>query len=417
MLFDFTNALASFQVYINKILTKKLNVCVIVYLNDIIVYSKTLEQHDKDVCWVLKQLKLFSLYVARSKCQFQTNTIDFVDFRVSIKGVQMMIDKLEVIRSWPRPTSVVHIMQFIGFANFYRRFIRNFSRIAAPLTEMLKGSPDLRKSNRRRRRGSTPKGSVTFLPKEASEAFEALKEAFMTAPVLRHFDPAKPSRVETDASDRAIGAILSQQDEDGHWHPVAYLSRKMIPAEGNYEVHDKELLAIVDAFKHWRHYLEGARHEVLVLTDHNNLRKFMETTRLSPRQVRWAQELSRYNFVIDYRPGTKNPADGLSRRPDHMNSTAEEVDANRQILKQLQQSLHSGHNSDAARRVAKAKVDQLQVSFRNPNRRVGLQTSQMSEKALDRIEAASAVASSEPCDVLDRIAAPEMNAPPSNTIE
>ena len=216
LLFDFTNAPASFQVYINKILTKKLNVYVIVYLNDIIVYSKTLEQHDKNVCWMLKQLKLFSLYVARSKCQFQTNTIDFVGFRVSIKKIQIMIDKLEVIRSWFKLTSVIHIMQFIDFANFYKRFIRNFFRIAASLIEMLKSNSNLRKSNRKRKRDNTFKDSVIFFSKKASEAFETLKKAFMTVSVLRHFDSAKPSKVEIDAFDKVIEAILSQQNENDY---------------------------------------------------------------------------------------------------------------------------------------------------------------------------------------------------------
>jgi len=180
------------------------------------------------------------------------------------------------------------------------------------LEGMLKGSGAMLKGKGRKRE-QPASSDRTFLGEQAIEAFEALKQAFLTASVLRHFDPAEPLRVETDASDKAIGAILCQPDSEGHWHPIAYLSRKMIPAECNYEVHDKELLAIVESFKHWRHYLEGAEHEILVLTDHNNLKKFMQTTRLSPRQVRWAQELSRYNFRIDYRPGTKNPADGLSR--------------------------------------------------------------------------------------------------------
>lgn len=139
--------------------------------------------------------------------------------------------------------------------------------------------------------------SDRFLTPEALQAFDKLKQAFVTAPVLRHFDVKLPIRIETDASGHAIGGILCQQDEDDHWHPVAYYSRNMIPAEQNYETHDAELLAIVEAFKHWRHYLEGSQHEVLVLTDHNNSQKFMDTKCLSDRQVRWAQELSRYPLV------------------------------------------------------------------------------------------------------------------------
>ena len=155
-------------------------------------------------------MKLFSLYVARSKCQFQTNIIDFVDFRVNIKKVQMMIDKLEVIRSWLRFTSMIHIMQFIDFANFYRRFIRNFFRIVASLIEMLKNSSNFRKSNRRRKRDNTFKNSVTFFSKEASEIFEILKKVFMTAFVFRHFDSIKFSKVEIDVFDKVIEAIFSQ---------------------------------------------------------------------------------------------------------------------------------------------------------------------------------------------------------------
>lgn len=130
-----------------------------------------------------------------------------------------------------------------------------------------------------------------------------------------------------------------------NWHPVAYYSRKMLPAERNYETHDAELLAIVEGFKTWRHYLEGAVHTVLVLTDHNNLKKFMETTRLSGRQIRWAQELSRYDFKIDYRPGTKNPADALSRPLADEDAEKELVEQNRRILDKLQQSLSENNHS------------------------------------------------------------------------
>ena len=375
LFFDFTNAFASFQAYINKILTKKLNVCVIVYLNDIIVYLKTLEQHNKNVCWMLKQLKLFSLYVARNKCQFQTNIIDFVNFRVSIKKVQIIIDKFEVIRNWFKFTSMIHIMQFIDFANFYKRFIRNFFRIAASFIEMLKSNSNFRKSNRKRKRSNTLKNSVTFFSKKVSEIFETLKKVFMTAFVFRHFNSIKFSKVKIDAFDKIIETILSQQNENDHWHSVVYLFRKMISTKNNYEIYDKELLIIIDVFKHWCHYFEKVRHEMLVLTNHNNFRKFMKTTRLFFCQIRWIQELSRYNFVIDYRFDTKNSTNDLFKRSNHMNSIVEKIDVNRQILKQLQQSFHFDHNSDAAKRMTKIKIDQLQMFFRNFNRRIELQIS------------------------------------------
>ena len=141
-----------------------------------------------------------------------------------------------------------------------------------------------------------------FLTSGARKAFTELRQAFIKAPILHHFDLKCHIRVETDASGYAIGGVLSQltSDDLGRWHPVAFFSRKMIPAETRYETHDGELLAIVEAFKTWRHYLEGSQHEVLVLTNHNNLCRFMETKSLSSRQVRWAQKLSRYHFQIDY---------------------------------------------------------------------------------------------------------------------
>ena len=267
-----------------------------------------------------------------------------------------MEDKqIEAVKNWPEPTSVRDIQVFIGFANFYRRFIRGFSRIAAPLTSMLKttGSSEesapktfradddkvvdggggranktVRNSSRKSTRVSNigATGEPNFLTPDAKKAFNHLRLAFIEAPILRHFDPESHIRIETDASGYAIGGVLSQLNLDsdappndsnksdfGQWHPVAYFSRKMIPVETRYKTHDAELLAIVEAFKTWRHYLEGCKHEVLVLTDHNNLRRFMDTKSLSSRQVRWAQELSRYHFRIDYRQGKANgAADALS---------------------------------------------------------------------------------------------------------
>ena len=157
-----------------------------------------------------------------------------------------------------------------------------------------------------------------FLTSGARKAFTELRQAFIKAPILHHFDPKRHIRVETDASGYAIGGVLSQltSDDLGRWHPVAFFSRKMIPAETRYETHDGELLAIVEAFKTWRHYLEGSQHEVLVLTNHNNLRRFMETKSLSSRQVCRVQELSCYHFQINYCQGKANgAADALSQYP------------------------------------------------------------------------------------------------------
>ncbi len=144
--------------------------------------------------------------------------------------------------------------------------------------------------------------SGLFFTTNARRTFTELRQAFVEAPILNHFDPERYIRIKTDASGYAIGGILSQltSDDSGQWYPVAFFSRKMILVETRYETHNGELLAIVEAFKTWRHYLEGCKHEVVMFIDHNNLQRFMDIKNLSSRQVWWAQELSRYHFRIDY---------------------------------------------------------------------------------------------------------------------
>jgi hypothetical protein len=204
--------------------------------------------------------------------------------------------KIWTIIEWKKPATIRDVQCFLGFANFYRIFIRNYSKIAAPLTQL------------------TCKDKLE-LNAETDQAFETLKKAFTMALILTHPDFQKPFFLETDASDFALGAILSQPDKDGRLHPVAFHSRKFTVAEINYEIHDKELLAIVDSFQEWRHFLEGAQHPVMVHTDHKNLEYFMSAKVLNRRQARSSISLSRFNFVITYRPGSKQiQSDALSRR-------------------------------------------------------------------------------------------------------
>ena len=148
-----------------------------------------------------------------------------------------------------------------------------------------------------------------------TRAFDNLKKAFTLAPILMDADQSKPFIIEADASDFALGSILSQRTDDGKLHPVAFHSRKFEGAEINYEIHDKELLAIVDSFEQWRHLLEGSEHQIIVYNDHKNLTYFQTARVLSRRQARWAQFLTRFNFLITYRPGAQQgKADALSRR-------------------------------------------------------------------------------------------------------
>ena len=300
MPFGLANAPATFQAYINKALAGLLDTICVVYLDDILIYthSEDIEEHWRAVRAVLARLRSNDLYAKLSKCSFAEKKVHFLGFIVDTEGVSADPEKVEAISEWPVPQSVRELQVFLGFSNFYRRFIAGYAAITAPLTELLKTTSNFSWSN------------------DAQRAFDVLKERFTSAPIMRHFDPSLPIRVETDASQFAIAAILSQLFE-GKWHPVAFVSRKLQPAERNWETYDQELLAVVYAFKSWRHYVEGARHTVEVHTDHNNLRAMRDVQKLNPRQARWAVFLASFDFNMFHRQGTKNPADGPSRRPDY----------------------------------------------------------------------------------------------------
>ena len=336
MLFGLINASGSFQGYINKILAEKLDIFFIVYLDDILIYIEDPgKTHVEAVRWVLEVIRKYALYANLKKYCFHKNKVRFLGFVISRDGIRMEEERIDVVKKWPKPQSVREIQVFIGFANFYRHFIKGFSRMVAPLTAMLKttgssvasafrvddneaiggrgagGRSDaLRKSAKSK--SQTKSGHLgnsnnseehKFLTSNAREAFNRLRQAFTKAPILRHFDPKYHIRIKTDASGYAIGGVLNQLTlnqvisngkigSNVDWHPVAYFSRKMIPTETRYKTYDGELLAIVEAFKTWRYYLEGCKHEVLVFTDYKNFCQFIDTKSLSSRQVRWAQELS-----------------------------------------------------------------------------------------------------------------------------
>jgi hypothetical protein len=196
---------------------------------------------------------------------------------------------------------------------------------------------------------------------EAAEAFRVLKAAFTSAPLLRHFNPNQPIRLETDGSGMAIAAILTQPytDETGitRWHPIVFYPRKLKDAEIRYDVHDIELLAIVAAFKHWRHYVQDSNFPVTVRTDHNNLVHFMKKVSINNRQAHWIEFLAGFDFQIEHRPGRTNPADGPSHRPDYIDRQHQAYNG---LLPTLQQKLISGW-SEAAR---DSKSDASQQSTR-----------------------------------------------------
>jgi hypothetical protein len=293
--FGLTNGPATFQHYMNETLMEYLDDFCTAYLDDILIYSENPLDHKEHVRKVLLRLRKAGLQADIKKCEFNVTRTKYLGFVVSTDGIEVDPEKVEVIRNWKHPTTVKGVQSFLGFCNFYRRFIRDYGKIAAPLTQL------------------TRKEHVFDFNSDCVQAFEKLRTTLTHAPLLTHFDVDRHCLLETDASDTVIAAVFSQRGLDGEWHPVSYFSKSMAPAEMNYPIHDKEMLAIVRAFEHWRSELEGTGHLVEVLTDHKALEYFMSTKALSARQARWAEVLSRYNFKILYRPGRTNTADPLTR--------------------------------------------------------------------------------------------------------
>lgn len=305
MPFGLTNAPATFMALMNDIFRPYLDKFVLAFLDDILIYSRTREEHLQHLTLVLQELRRHKLCAKASKCEFLRDRVEFLGHIVGSDGLHMMQDKLDAVAKWPALTCVDDLRSFLGTVGYYRRFIEGFSRLAAPLTDLLaKGTPFTW--------GATQQAS-----------FDTLKARMLSKPVLILPDPALPFTVTTDASGYAVGATLSQ-DQGAGLQPIAFLSKKMLPAERNYPVHEQELLAIVCALREWRHYLQGASAGFRVLTDHHSLRWLHTQPHLSSRQARWLEFLQQFpQFPIEYQEGKKNVvADALSRRPDHRELSA-----------------------------------------------------------------------------------------------
>ncbi|KAK3562094.1 hypothetical protein QTP86_027217, partial [Hemibagrus guttatus] len=312
MPYGLANAPSVFQDFIHEVLREFLHRCILVYIDDILIYSRSLAEHRQHVAEVLGRLREFQLFLKAEKCSFHQPSVQFLGYNISSSGIQMDEGKITAVRDWPAPATVKELQRFLRFTNFYTRFISNYSNIADPLTNLLRNKPK----------------SLLWSP-AAEEAFNTLKRAFTTAPLLIHPDPHRPFVVEVDASTTGVGAVLSQQQGNpSRLHPCAFFSHKLNPAERNYDIGNRELLAIKLALEEWRHWLEGARHPFLVLTDHKNLEYLQAAKRLNPRQARWALFFTRFEFSISYRPGSKNTkADALSRMfaPEESPETPEPI--------------------------------------------------------------------------------------------
>jgi hypothetical protein len=288
--FGLTNAPATFQAVMNDVFREHLGKSVLVYLDDILVFSKTPAEHETHLRQVLALLRKHQLYAKRKKCVFNQPEVSFLGHLVGAEGVRADLIKTSVIATWPEPPNKKELQSFLGLANWFRKFVQGYANMVRPLTSLT--------------------GNVPYVWDAAcSAAFAAVKAALVSPPVLALPDFSKAFEVICDASGVGIGALLVQEGR-----PLAFESRKLTVTEQNYHTTDREMLAVVHALEVWRCYLEGAV-GVTVVTDHNPLTWFKTQPSLSRRQVRWSEKLERFAFTWRYQPGRINVADPLSRAP------------------------------------------------------------------------------------------------------
>lgn len=282
--FGLSNAPATFQQMVNDILRPYLGKFVLVYMDDILIYSRTLAEHEEHLRIILQLLRQEKLYAKESKCEFFKTKLKYLGHIVSNRGIEIDYNKVRKVREWPRPQTVRDVKSFIGFTGFFHRFILDYALIAIPLSNVLKGVK--KKCSRR-------KSPPVVWTEEMNESFETLKHCVSTAPILHIVDPNKPFVVETDASDFVVGAVLYQ---DGR--PIAFESKKLDSAQCRYSTYEKELFAVIHALKQWRHYLYGAT--FTVLTDHQSLKYICDVVDLRGRKARWSKLIQEFQFDIKY---------------------------------------------------------------------------------------------------------------------
>lgn len=291
--FGLHNAPATFQRLMNQVLAPVLGKSALVYLDDIIIYSKNANEHLEHLNNVLELISTAGLKISPGKCEFLKNELKYLGHVVSHEGIKVDPDKVTAIREMKPPNTVRGVRGFMGMASYYRKFVPNFSALAAPLTEL------------------TKKNKRFVWTEKHQEAFQVLKDKLMMAPVLQYPDYEKTFRIHCDSSDRALGAMLCQQ-QDGVDMPIAFYSRKFSPAETRYSTTEKEALAIVDSVKHFSPHVFGYHFQVL--TDHAPLRYLFNYKPTVPRITRWALFLSEYDYEIIYKPGREHVVpDQLSR--------------------------------------------------------------------------------------------------------
>lgn len=300
MPFGMKNAPAIFQREMQRVLSDRLMKGVVVFVDDILIYTKTVDEHADMVEWVLTRLRDEGYVAHPDKCEFFQREVSFLGHVVNADGIAVQQYKVQAVRDWPVPKDKRAVRGFLGLTGYYRRFIKDYGKLALPLTTLLH-----------------EKVKFSWGPAE-QQALDALKERLTHAPVMAHPDPNRQYILHTDASGFAVSGVLSQKQDDGKVRPVAYLSKKMSKAETNYSTFDQELLAIVTCIEKWEVYITGTRHRVLVYTDHYALQWIRSCKALTGRQARWLEDIGEADFEVHHIPGRLNgAADALSRRADH----------------------------------------------------------------------------------------------------
>lgn len=290
MSFGLTNAPVVFMDPMDRVFHEYLDQFVIVFIDDILIYSKSNEEHEKHLTIVLETLRKEKLYAKFKKCEFWLDKIGFLVHVITTQGIEVDPTKVEAVNNWVRPTNVREIRSFLGLAGYYRRFIEGFSKIAGPFTQL------------------TRKGIKFQWTEKCEQSFQEMKRRLVTAPVLTIPDGPEGFVIYNDASKQGIGCVLMQKGK-----VIAYASRQLKQYEQNYPTHDLELAAIVDALKIWRHYLYGSKCDIY--TDHKSLKYFFTQKELNMRQRRWLELVKDYDCTITYHPGKANVvADALSRK-------------------------------------------------------------------------------------------------------
>lgn len=289
MPFGLSNAPSTFMRVMNQALRPLIGSCVVVYFDDILVYSKTEDAHVEHLKAVFRILRTERFYASPSKCVFFTDSVLFLGYQISSKGIGVDSQKVAAIREWPTPSTLTEARSFHGLASFYRRFIAHFSSLMAPITDVM--------------------NSKSFhWSEDADRAFFIIKQKLSNAPLLVLPDFSTPFDLHCDASKIGIGAVLSQGG-----HPVAYFSEKLNGARSRYSTYDVEFYAIVQAIRHWRHYL--FHREFVLYTDHEALKHLFTQNNLSARHAKWSSFLQQFTFVVKHQSGVSNRvADALSRR-------------------------------------------------------------------------------------------------------